>query len=199
MELLATLLGGLGLFLVGTKAVGTNPQQLAGPCMRAGFGAATRGPIPTVLIGLLLGGVTQSSNAVTFISTFPVSAGLLRIRAAMLLLAFANVGTAGLVLLATVDLRLAVLWMVGLVGVLTAFGVDRGARSRPALGALLGLGRPWFAARLRANADARAGPDGAAPGAASAGDGSRGARPAALSLRPRPGRCRDRTRAGGAG
>jgi phosphate:Na+ symporter len=139
LDLFASLLGGLGLFLVGIRAVGTHLQQLAGPRMRAVMAAATRGPVSTSLAGLMLGGLTQSSNAVTFIATSLISAGLLRMRAALPMLAFANVGTAGLVLLATVDLRLIVLWLAALVGVLTAFGLDRSGRARPALGALLGL------------------------------------------------------------
>lgn len=139
LELFASLIGGLGLFLVGIRTLGSNLQQLAGPRLRAALHAATRGPIATAAAGLALGGLTQSSNAVTVIASSLVAAALLRLRAAMALLAWANVGTVGLVLLATVDLRLAMLWLVGLVGFLSAFGVDRSGRAKPALGAVLGL------------------------------------------------------------
>jgi phosphate:Na+ symporter len=140
METIASLLGGLGLFLVGIKAVGGNLQQLAGPRLRRVLARATRGPVSTSVIGTLLGGLTQSSSAVTFVATSLSAAGLLSFRAGMLMLAWANVGTAGLVLLASVDLRLAVLWLLGLVGLMTALGLDRRAAARPAIGALLGLG-----------------------------------------------------------
>lgn len=140
METFASLVGGLGLFLIGIKAVGTNLQQLAGSRLRAALAAATRGPVATAGAGLVLGGLTQSSNAVTFITTSLVTAGLLRLRAALGVLAWANVGTAGLVMLATVDLRLAVLWVMGVVGFLSAFGLDRGGRLKPTLGALIGIG-----------------------------------------------------------
>ncbi len=139
METFASLLGGLGLFLTGIRAIGTNLQLLAGPRLRRALGMATRGPVATACLGLALGGLTQSSSAVATIITSLVTAGLLPVRPALSLLAFANVGTAGLVLLATVDLRLMVLWLAGLVGFLSAFGVDRTARMKPVLGALLGL------------------------------------------------------------
>ena len=140
MDLIASLLGGLGLFLVGMKAVGANLQQLAGRRMRVVVAQATRGPIASAASGILLGGLTQSSNAVTFIAISMAQAGILTQRRAMPIVAFANVGTAGLVLLATVDIRLAVLWLIGVVGFMSALNLDRGGRMKPVLGALLGLG-----------------------------------------------------------
>jgi phosphate:Na+ symporter len=140
MEPIASLLGGLGLFLVGIKGLGGNLQALAGPQLREVIGWATRGRVPTAITGLLLGLLTQSSQAATIIVAALANARLIGLPAGIGLLAWANPGTAGLVLLATVDLRLAVLWLVGLVGLLSAFGIDRGGRLKPALGALFGLG-----------------------------------------------------------
>lgn len=139
MEMLAALLGGLGLFLVGIKGLGGHLQALAGERMRAVVVRATRGPLISAATGLLLGGLSQSSNAVTFILTAMIRSGLIGLRRAMPIAAFANPGTAGLVLLATVDVRLAVLWLIGLVGLSSALNLDRGGRRKPALGALLGL------------------------------------------------------------
>lgn len=140
MEPIASLLGGPGLFLVGIKGVGGNLQALAGPQLRGVISWATRGRVPTAMTGLLLGLLTQSSRAATIIVAALANARLIGLPAGIGLLAWANPGTAGLVLLATVDLRLAVLWMIGLVGCLSAFGIDRGGRLKPALGALFGLG-----------------------------------------------------------
>ncbi len=140
MNLLASLLGGLGLFLVGIKAVGANLQQFAGRRMRQVVGRATGNPLSTAATGALMGAVTQSSNAVTFIATSMVQAGMLPLRRAMPIVAFSNVGTAGLVMLATIDTHLAVLWLVALVGFMTAFNLDRRGAFKPVLGTLLGLG-----------------------------------------------------------
>lgn len=84
--------------------------------------------------------MTQSGNAVTFIAAALRSAGLLATRRLIPLLAAANVGTSGLVLVASFDLRLAALWLLALCGVLTYFGLDGSGRMRPLLGAVTGLG-----------------------------------------------------------
>ncbi|NKC30711.1 Na/Pi symporter [Falsiroseomonas selenitidurans] len=140
MEVIGALLGGIGLFLLGIKGLSANLQALAGPRMRSVVARATRGKLASAATGLLLGGLTQSSNAVTFIVTAMVQARVLSLHRALPIVAFANPGTAGLVLLATVDIRLAVLWLVGLVGLTSALDLDRDGRLKPALGALLGLG-----------------------------------------------------------
>lgn len=147
MDVTATLLGGLGLFLLGVRGLSGPLAALAGPRLRAGLatGGGSAG-----LLGLMLGGLTQSSNAVTFITASMRASGLLPLARALPLLAWANVGTAGLVLVATLDLRLAALWVLFLAGVLTF--LDRGpaaagrraseaqGRLRSALAALTGLG-----------------------------------------------------------
>jgi phosphate:Na+ symporter len=140
MEILASLFGGLGLFFLGVKGVGASLQAMGGRRMRSAMALATRGRLASAAMGLALGALTQSSNAVTFIATSLYSAGLLPLARALPALAWANAGTAGLVLLATVNLKLAVLWLFGVVGFATYFGIDGGGRLRPLLGALLGLG-----------------------------------------------------------
>jgi phosphate:Na+ symporter len=140
MEILASLFGGLGLFFLGVKGVGASLQAMGGRRMRSAMALATRGRLASAAMGLALGALTQSSNAVTFIATSLYSAGLLPLARALPALAWANAGTAGLVLLATVNLKLAVLWLFGVVGFATYFGIDSGGRLRPLLGALLGLG-----------------------------------------------------------
>lgn len=146
MDLTATLLGGLGLFFLGVRGLSGPLAALAGPRLRAGLAGGTGS---AALLGLMLGGLTQSSNAVTFITASMRAAGLLEPHRALPLLAWANVGTAGLVLVATFDLRLAALWVLFIAGTLTF--LDRGpaggrragdaqGRLRPALAALTGLG-----------------------------------------------------------
>lgn len=140
MDILASLFGGLGLFFLGIKGVGAGLQAMGGRRLRSAMALATRGPLAAAGTGLLLGALTQSSNAVTFIATSLYTAGLLPLARALPALAWANAGTAGLVLLATIDLRLAVLWLFGVVGFATYFSLDHGGRLKPLLGALAGLG-----------------------------------------------------------
>ena len=140
METIATLAGGLGLLLIGIREIGANLQQAAGRRTRAVVVRATGGPFAASVAGVLLGALTQSTNAATVVATSMLAADLLRLPRAMAVVACSNVGTAALVLLATVDMRLAVLGLLGLVGFATHFGFDCGGRLRPVLRALLGLG-----------------------------------------------------------
>lgn len=134
----APLLGGLGLFFLGIRALSAELQAAAGPRMRAAVRAGTATPWHAAGVGLVLGAATQSSNAVTFIAASLRGAGLIPPRRALPLVAWSNAGTAALVLLATFDLRAAALWLLGVVGCWRAFAPA--SRLRAALGALTGLG-----------------------------------------------------------
>lgn len=87
-----------------------------------------------------MGIATQSSNAVTFIIASMRKAGLVAPRRALPMLAWANVGTAGLVLVATFDLRLAALWLLALVSLAGLVADRRDGPFRPILAACVGLG-----------------------------------------------------------
>jgi len=139
MEALAHLLGGVGLFLLGMRGLSGHLAALAGPRLRAMMAHGTRGPFEAAALGLAMGCLTQSSQAVTCIIASMRGAGLIGARRALPMLAWANVGTAGLVLLATFDLFLTALWLIGLVGL--AGSVTRRGEGRwgPLLGALGGL------------------------------------------------------------
>lgn len=140
MELLTAIIAGLGLFFLGMQMLGQNLRAATGQRSRAILARATAGPVTSAISGVLLGGMTQSSNAATFIATSLQVAGLIPLQGAVRVAGWSNVGTAGLVLLATVDLKLAVLWLLGIVGFASSFGLDRAGRLKPVLGAALGVG-----------------------------------------------------------
>lgn len=148
METLATLLAGLGLFFIGIKFVGENLKRLTGRRFRRLVAASTRRGWSAAAVGTVAGGLTQSSNAVTFIAVSLVAAGLAGVAQTAPLVAWANVGTAGLVLLAAVDLRLMVLFLLGLVGIAYYFDVERSPRWRHLAGALLGIGLLFLGLQL---------------------------------------------------
>lgn len=140
MEMLATLLGGLGLFFIGMQAIGQNLQQLAGSRMRRMVAHLTDRSAAGAVAGLVLGVLTQSSNAVTFIAASMQASGLVTVRRALPLVAWANPGTAALVLVASFDLRLAALLLLGVAGCMAYFRLDGRGRWRTALQAMIGLG-----------------------------------------------------------
>ncbi|MBY0337792.1 MAG: Na/Pi symporter, partial [Acetobacteraceae bacterium] len=137
LDIVAGLLGGLGLFFVGLRQLGAQLQALAGRRMRQAVALATRGPWSAGALGLMLGALTQSSNAVAGIAASLRAADLIEPRRALPLVAWANAGTAGLVFLASLDLRFAAFWVLGLAGFATWFGQ---ARLRAAAGVLTAMG-----------------------------------------------------------
>jgi phosphate:Na+ symporter len=137
---LLTILGGLGLFFIGIGQLGGQLQALSGRRLRQALAGATRRRAGAAGAGFLLGIMTQSSNAVTFITAGMVTTGLLRLPAALPLLAWSNAGTAALVLLASVDLRLAALVLLAMAGFGGWFGLDGSARRKALLGAAASIG-----------------------------------------------------------
>lgn len=148
MDIIATLFGGLGLFFTGVKLIGRNLQHMAGRRFRAVLAKATANPLTAGLAGTLLGVLTQSTNAATFIVINLITAGAVTMRQAMPLVGWANLGTALLVALTAVDLRLAVLYVLGVTGMCFYFDLDRSTRYRHLVGALLGLGTLFLGLQL---------------------------------------------------
>ncbi len=137
-QIFASLFAGLGLFFIGVKLIGSHLKQISGPRMRRLVEAAVRSRARSSLLGTLAGVMTQSSNAVTFILSSMISAGLLDVRRAMPVVVWSSVGTSALVLLATADIQLAVLYLLGLIGTAYFFDIDKSSRYRDVAGAALG-------------------------------------------------------------
>ena len=101
---------------------------------------AAGGPVRAALTGVGIGLVTQSSSAATFVTTSLLGAGAISARAAFTAVAWSNVGPAALVLLATVDLRLGALWLIGAIGFASVLGVGSRPRVKPMADAGLSIG-----------------------------------------------------------
>ena len=140
MEIAIAFLGGLGLFLTGLKALSTSTRGLSGPWLRKAVAAGTRGPVTSAVTGLMVGAVTQSTSAVTIVASGLAQTGVLEVRRALPLLSWTNVGTCGVVLMASLNPQTVAMLLVGLAGVLAYFRLDLRGRIAPLLGALLGLG-----------------------------------------------------------
>lgn len=135
-----SILAGLGLFFIGVKSLGANMSQLAGRSLRRWVARSTGSYLLSAVIGTLSGALTQSTNAITVILMSLTSADLITVPRAKPILAWANVGTAALVLLAAVDIRLFVYALVGVTGLCFYLNLDRSTRWRPLVSAVLGLG-----------------------------------------------------------
>ncbi len=146
MELAALFLAGLSLFFTGMAGLKTRLQQLSGRRFRSALARVTDRPILAGLLGIVFGAVTQSASAVAFIVSAMVATGLITLRRALPVVAASNVGTALLVFLAAIDLRLAVLFLIGLTGIMIAFRVS--VRFETVLAALFSIGLLFYGLNL---------------------------------------------------
>ena len=105
-----SLLGGLGLFLFGIKAMGDGLEQAAGPKMKKLLEALTRNKLMAVLVGALVTGVIQSSSATTVMVVGFVNAGLIELGRAIGVIMGANIGTTVTSLMLSVELDFAMIF-----------------------------------------------------------------------------------------
>lgn len=90
---LATLLGGLGLFLLGMELMTDGLRLAAGSALQRILRASTTTRVRALAVGGLVTAVVQSSSAVTVATIGFVNAGLLPLAGALWVLYGANVGT----------------------------------------------------------------------------------------------------------
>jgi len=140
MDAAVTLFAGLGLFFIGVRLAANHLKQLASRRLRRLVQRAVAGGSSSLFFGLAAGAIMQSVNAVTHVLVALVSAGALERRRALPIIGWANIGTSLLVLIAAIDLHLAVLLLIGLIGIAYYLNLDQSARHRHLVGALLGLG-----------------------------------------------------------
>lgn len=139
MLILAELLAGLDLLFIGLKLVGSHLQAALGHRIKRLLKTATSSIPVGLACGTIAGAVIQSSNAVTLITANLVRSAFLTTREAVSVVAGANVGTSVLVFLAAINVRLAVLYLLALIGMGYQFKLDREPRMREWLGVMLGL------------------------------------------------------------
>lgn len=131
-SILASLLGGIGLFLLGMWLMTEGLKLAAGGALRAVLESWTRSAPRGFLAGVLITALLQSSSAVTVATLGFVNAGLLNLAQAVWLIIGANVGTT------------MTGWLVALVGV----KIDVAALALPLIGLGM-LGRLSFRGRSR--------------------------------------------------
>ncbi|MFN7155188.1 MAG: Na/Pi cotransporter family protein [Acidovorax sp.] len=91
--ILASVVGGLGLFLLGMTMMTDGLRLAAGPALERILAAATRTRLHALGSGVLVTSLVQSSSAVTVATIGFVNAGLLPLGPALWVLFGANVGT----------------------------------------------------------------------------------------------------------
>lgn len=143
---------GLGLFFIGMRTITAHLRELAGGRVRALLARTLHRRGVRSLAGFLAGALTQSTSAVTFIAVGLVAAGAMTVGPALTMLAWANVGTSVLVLVAAIDVHTLVLYLFALTGIAYFAGLDQADRYRHAVVSLLGLALLLFGLAMLKNA-----------------------------------------------
>jgi phosphate:Na+ symporter len=90
---LSTILGGIGLFLIGMVLMTDGLKNAAGDALKRGLARFTGGPLSAVAAGAGVTALVQSSSATTLTTIGFVSAGLLTFPQALGVILGANIGT----------------------------------------------------------------------------------------------------------
>lgn len=120
---LGTLLGGIGLFLLGMRLMTNGLKVAAGPALRHILARWTRTPLRGLLSGVLITSLVQSSAAVIIATIGFVNAGLLTLLQTIYVIYGSNIGTT------------MTAWLVALVGL----DFDIKALALPLIGLGMGL------------------------------------------------------------
>ncbi|QDV50766.1 Na+/Pi-cotransporter [Gimesia fumaroli] len=92
-EMTTTLIGGLGIFLLGMKYMSQGLQSIAGASLRSLIGAVTNNRILAIIVGFLVTVLVQSSSVTTVMTVGFVNGGLMSLTQAIGVIMGANVGT----------------------------------------------------------------------------------------------------------
>lgn len=92
-ETTTTLIGGLGIFLLGMKYMSQGLQSIAGASLRRLIGAVTNNRYLAICVGFLVTVLVQSSSVTTVMTVGFVNGGLMSLTQAIGVIMGANVGT----------------------------------------------------------------------------------------------------------
>ena len=93
LAVIACLLGGLGVFLLGMKQISEGLQAVAGPRMRKLVAAATTNRFAGVATGTIVTAIIQSSSVTTVMVVGMVTSGIMTLLQAINVIIGANIGT----------------------------------------------------------------------------------------------------------
>ncbi len=136
---LIVFFGGLGLFLSSINRIGAHSIQLGGRRLRQTLARHTSNPALSPLAGTTLGALVQSASGVTAILVGLVVAGVINIPSALSMMLWANIGSSALVLVASIDLQVLGLAILGIAGIWLYFDQSGPEPRRAALEALFTL------------------------------------------------------------
>ncbi len=133
-------LAGLGFFLAGLYMLSEAIRALAARYIRTVLMTISKLPLSGPVMGILLGALTQSTSAATFVCMGLLNSRAVTFRAALSITAWTGVGTSALVFLASIDLRVAALSALALVAVFYLAALHRHESGRRSAELLVAIG-----------------------------------------------------------
>jgi phosphate:Na+ symporter len=120
-HVIAGFLGGMGLFFMGLKLSGDGVRAIVGRRFKSIFLAWTKTRLSGLCTGIAAGLAFQSTSATSLLLASFVGAGTIGVVQALPVMAGANIGSAFLVLMAVIDIRVLALVLLGLSGLIVTF------------------------------------------------------------------------------
>ena len=149
MEILVTVLGGLGIFLLGMKNMSEGMQAVAGARLRRMIAAVTDNRLLAVLVGTGVTCVVQSSSITTVMVVGLVNSGFMSLMQAIGVIFGANIGTTITGWILTLKIGKYGLPILGLAALVFLF--SKRDRWRYTAMVFLGIGMVFFGLELMSN------------------------------------------------
>lgn len=146
IKLFFSVLGGLGIFLLGMKYMSEGTQAVAGARLRKWIGSVTDNRLLAVGVGTLVTCVIQSSSVTTVMVVGFVNAGLMNLMQAVGVIFGANIGTTITGWILAIQLGKYGLPIIGVFALIFLF--SRNERLRFSGMALMGIGMVFFGLEL---------------------------------------------------
>ncbi len=148
-EIVAMVVGGLGVFLLGMKYMSEGLQAVSGDRLRKIIGIATNNRITGVLVGLLVTCLVQSSSVTTVMVVGFVNSGIMTLMQAIGVIFGANIGTTITGWILVLDIGKHGLPMLGIAAF--AFLFSKTDRIRYIGMTIMGIGMVFFGLELMKN------------------------------------------------
>ena len=137
-ETLAVMLVGMGLMFYGMKVLSAETKQLTGRRLRIRLEKLTSNRIVGIFTGFLLGSATHSGSSAALITTNLVLSRLISLRNALPILAAANVGTVVIVFLISINIKLGIMYLLGISAML--YSLSKNAAKMTLVRVCFGIG-----------------------------------------------------------
>ncbi len=136
IEQIGLFLAGLGLFIAGLRILSSSLQEISSGRIRHLFKWINNRVIG-VFWGLVAGAISQSAAGITVIVSIMVSNNVLNLTTGLSMVGWLGVGTTLLVFLVSFNIKFAVLYLMGITGIL--YGFQKSSRRKLYMSALLGV------------------------------------------------------------